>query len=105
MVREVRGIGTLVPVDIRWVAAQSSARVDRIVLQSGTIVKPDSVVLELSDPQLQGDALNAEYAYKAAEADLANLGAQIANGLIMQKSNAADIDSQYRQGKLQAEHR
>src|SRR3984893_18656178 len=53
MIREVRGIGTLVPVDIRWIAAQSSARVDRIILQSGASVKPDSVILELTDPQLQ----------------------------------------------------
>jgi hypothetical protein len=51
MLREVKGLGTLVPVDIRWIPAQSSARVDRIVLQSGALVKPDSVILELSDPQ------------------------------------------------------
>ena len=49
MLREVRGLGTLVPVDIRWIPAQTSARVDRIVLQSGSNVKPDSVILELSD--------------------------------------------------------
>src|ERR1700675_3678897 len=71
MLREVRGLGTLVPVDIRWIPAQTSARVDRIVLQSGAIVKPESVVVELSDPELERDALDAEYAYKAAEADLA----------------------------------
>jgi HlyD family secretion protein len=103
MIREVRGIGTLVPVDIRWIAAQSSARVDRIILQSGATVKPDSVILELSDPQLQRDVLDAEYAYKAAEADLANLKAQLANSLMMQKSAAAVIESDYQQAKLQAE--
>src|ERR1700730_13954117 len=103
MVREVRGLGTLVPVDIRWIAAQSSARVDRIVLQSGAVVKPDSVVLELSDPQLQREALDAEYGYKAAEADLANLKVQLANNLMMQKSGAADIESQFQQAKVQAD--
>jgi HlyD family secretion protein len=103
MLREVRGIGTLVPVDIRWIPAQSSARVDRIVLQSGAVVKPDSVILELTDPQLQRDTLDAEYAYKAAEADLANLKAQLANSLMVQKSAAADIESQYQQGKMQAD--
>lgn len=103
MVREVRGIGTLVPVDIRWIAAQSSARVDKIVLQSGAKVNPDSVVLELSDPQLERDALDAEYAYKAAEADLANLKVQLANNLMAEKSGAADIESQYEQAKVQAE--
>ena len=103
MIREVRGIGTLVPVDIRWIAAQSSARVDKIILQSGASVKPESVILELSDPQLQRDVLDAEYAYKAAEADLTNLKAQLANDLMMQKSAAAVIESDYQQAKLQAE--
>jgi len=103
MVREVRGLGTLVPVDIRWIAAQTSARVDHIVLQSGAKVNPDSIILELSDPQLQQDTLNAEYAYKAAQADLANLKVQLASGLMAQKSSAADIESQYQQAKLQAD--
>jgi HlyD family secretion protein len=103
MLRDVRGIGTLVPVDVRWIPAQSSARVDKIVLQSGAMVKPDSIILELSDPQLQLDALNAEYAYKAAEADLANLKVQLSNSLIGQKSTAADIESEYQQAKMQAE--
>ena len=103
MLREVRGLGTLVPVDIRWIPAETSARVDRIILQSGASVKPDSVILELSDPQLQRDVLDAEYAYKAAEADLANLKAQLANDLMMQKSAAAVIESDYRQAKLQAD--
>lgn len=103
MLREVRGLGTLVPVDIRWIPAQTSARVDRIVLQSGAIVKSNSVILELSDPQLQHDSLDAEYGYKAAEADLANLKVQLANNLMAQKSAAADIESQYQQPKLQAD--
>ena len=85
MIRDVRGIGTLVPTDIRWIAAQSSARVDKIILQSGASVKSDSVILELSDPQLQREVLDAEYAYKAAQADLANLKAQLANDLMTQK--------------------
>jgi HlyD family secretion protein len=102
MLRDVRGIGTLVPVDVRWIPAQSSARVDKIVLQSGAMVKPDSIILELSDPQLQLDALNAEYAYKAAEADLANLKVQLSHGLMAEKSTAADIESEYQQAKMQA---
>ena len=97
MLREVRGIGTLVPVDVRWIPAQSSARVDKIVLQSGAMVKPGSIILELSDPQLELDALNAQYAYKAAQADLANLKVQLSNNLMGQKSAAADIESEYQQ--------
>jgi HlyD family secretion protein len=103
MLRDVRGIGTLVPVDVRWIPAQSSARVEKIVLQSGAMVKTDSIILELSDPQLELDALNAEYAYKASQADLANLKVQLSNGLMAQKSTAADIESEYQQAKMQAE--
>ena len=103
MLREVRGIGTLVPVDVRWIPAQSSARVDKIVLQSGAMVRPESIILELSDPQLELDATNAEYAYKAAQADLANLKVQLASSLMAQKSTAADIESDYQQAKMQAD--
>jgi len=103
MLRDVRGLGTLVPVDVRWIPAQSSARVDKIVLQSGAIVKPDSIILELSDPQLELDALDAEYAYKAGQADLANLKVQLSNSLIGEKSTAADIESGYQQAKMQAD--
>src|SRR5208337_1653166 len=52
MLREVRGLGTLVPEDIRWIAAQTDSRVDRWVLRPGAIVKPDSIIMELSDPTL-----------------------------------------------------
>ena len=69
MLREVRGLGTLVPEDIRWIPAQTDSKVDRIVLRPGAIVKPDSVILELSDPQLQRDLLDAQYQLKGAEAD------------------------------------
>jgi HlyD family secretion protein len=103
MLREVRGLGVLVPVETRWIPAETSARVDKIVLQSGAAVTPDSVILELSDPQLQRDALDAEYAYKAAMADLANLKAQLANSLMIEKSVVADVESQYQQAKLQAD--
>src|SRR6201988_505618 len=50
MLREVRGLGTLVPEDIRWIAAQTDSRVDRIMIRPGAVVKPETVILELSDP-------------------------------------------------------
>ena len=59
MLREVRGLGTLVPEDIRWIAAQTDSRVDRWVLRPGAIVKPDSIIMELSDPTLSQTALDA----------------------------------------------
>src|ERR1700736_5005212 len=76
MLREVRGLGTLVPEDIHWIPAQTAARVDKIVIRPGHLVQPDTVILEMSNPELQRDVLDAEYALKAAEANYANLRLQ-----------------------------
>ena len=103
MLREVRGLGTLVPEDIRWIPAQTDSKVDRIVLRPGAIVKPNSVILELSDPQLQRDLLDAQYLLKGAEADLANLKVQVNSELMNQKAAAAAVRSDYEQAKLQHE--
>jgi HlyD family secretion protein len=101
MLREVRGLGTLVPEDIRWIPAQTSATVERIVLRPGAIVHPNSVILELSDPQLQRDLLDAEYQLKGAEADYSNLKVQVNSALMNQKSTEASVRSDYEQARLQ----
>ena len=103
MLRQVRGLGTLVPEDIRWIPAQSNARVDRIVLRSGAIVKPDSIILELSDPQLQDDALTAQLTYQEAEADYENLKVQLDSQLMALKEVNAGLLGQYNQDRLQAQ--
>jgi HlyD family secretion protein len=103
MLREVRGLGTLVPEDIRWIPAQTNATVERIVLRPGAIVHPNSVILELSDPQLQRDLLDAEYLLKGAEADYANLKVQVNSQLMNQKSTEASVRSDYEQAKIQHE--
>jgi HlyD family secretion protein len=103
MIRDVRGVGTLVPVDIRWIPAQTDSRVDRIVLRPGAIVKPGSIILELSDPILQRETLDAEYQLKAAQADLESLKVQINSELLNQKSFTAAVRSDYEQAKLQHE--
>ena len=101
MVREVRGLGTLVPEDIRWIPAQTDSRVERWVLRPGAIVKPSSIIMELSDPILQRDELDAEYLLKGAEADLANLRVQVNSELMNQKANEAAVRSDYEQARLQ----
>jgi HlyD family secretion protein len=101
MVREVRGLGILVPEDIRWIPAQTDSRVERWVLRPGAIVKRDSIIMELSDPILQRDALDAEYQLKGAEADLANLRVQVNSELMNQKANEAAVRSDYEQARLQ----
>jgi HlyD family secretion protein len=103
MLREVRGLGTLVPEDIRWIPAQTDSRVDRIVLRPGAIVKPDSIIVELSDPQLQRDTLDAEYQLKGAEADYDNLKVQVHSDLLNQRAAAAAVRSDFEQAKLQHE--
>src|SRR6266851_5059463 len=101
MLREVRGLGTLVPEEIRWIPAQTDSRVERWVLRPGAIVKPDSIIMELSDPILQRDALDAEFLLKGAEADLANLRVQVNSELMNQKANEAAVRSDYEQARLQ----
>jgi HlyD family secretion protein len=103
MVREVRGLGTLVPEDIRWIPAQTDSRVDRWVLRPGAIVKPDSIIMELSDPTLQQTALDAEFQLKGAEADYANLRVQVNSELMNQKAIEAGVRSEYEQAKIQHE--
>jgi HlyD family secretion protein len=103
MLREVRGLGTLIPEDIRWIPAQTDSRVDRIVLRPGAIVKPDSIIVELSDPQLQRDALDAEYQLRGAEADYENLKVQVHSDLLNQRAAAAAVRSDFEQAKLQHE--
>src|SRR6184192_4595761 len=101
MVVERRGLGTLVPEDIRWIAAQTDSRIDRWVLRPGAIVKPDSIIMELSDPTLQREALDAEFQLKGAEADFANLKVQVDSDLMNQKANEAAVRSDYEQARLQ----
>ena len=67
MVRQVRGLGTLVPVDIRWIAANTEGRVEKIVVWPGTPVQPDTIILELTSPELEQTAGDAESKAKAAE--------------------------------------
>jgi len=103
MLRDVHGVGTLIPEDIRWIPAQTESRVDRIVLRPGALVKPDSIIIELSNPSLQRDALDAEYQLKAAEADYQNLKVQLNSELLTQKAAAAAVRSEFEQAKIQHE--
>jgi HlyD family secretion protein len=91
MVRQVRGLGTLVPVDEarRQIPAATQARVERIVLRPGAMVEPDTIVLELSDPQVQQALSDAEQALRAAEADYNSLDARLATERLTQRAQAA----------------
>jgi HlyD family secretion protein len=101
MVREVRGLGTLVPIEIEWIPAQTDGRVIKRLLQPGAVVKADTVILQLSNPQLQQEVLDAEAQLKAAQADYENLKVQVNSDLLSQKSITATVRSDYEQAKIQ----
>jgi HlyD family secretion protein len=101
MIREVRGLGTLVPEDIRWIPARTDSRVDRILIHPGATVQPSSVILELSNPELERETLDAEYQLKAAQADYENLKVQVNSELLNQKAATASVRSEYEQAKIQ----
>jgi HlyD family secretion protein len=103
MVRQVRGLGTLVPEDTRWLPATTEGRVERIVLRPGAQVNADSVILELTNPQVEQEAINARLALQAAEANLANQRVQLQNELLTQQAQAATVSADYTQARLQAE--
>ncbi len=93
MVREVRGTGTLVPEEIRWVTSTSSGRVDRIVLRPGAQVEPGTVILELTNPDLEQNVRSAEMDWQTAVAQLANQKATLANTRFQQQSQLVDAES------------
>jgi HlyD family secretion protein len=103
MVRQVRGLGTLTPEDIRWIPATTQARVEKIVLRPGTQVTHDSVILELSNPQLDQQLQDAELKLKSAEAGLANLRVQLQNDLLAQRSAYANADAEFNKARMQAQ--
>ena len=103
MVRQVRGLGTLVPEEIRWIAARTSGRVDKIVLRPGAVVEPESLILVLSNPDVISGAANADSQLHAAEAQLVNLRVQLESQLLAAESTAANAKSNFEQARLQAE--
>jgi len=103
MLRQVRGLGTLVPEDIRWIAASKEGRVEKIIVRPGAQVKPDTLILELSSPDLEQAALDAESQYKAAEAELTTLRATLQRELLNQEATTAQVHSEYEQAKMEAE--
>ena len=103
MIRQVRGLGTLVPEDLRWIPAETEARVERIVVLPGTPVKADTLIMELSNPQVQQEALDAEWQLRAAEADYKNIRVKVESDLMTQQSSAATVGADYSDAKRQAE--
>jgi len=102
MLRQVRGTGTLVPENIRWIAAVTDGRVDRVVVHPGATVTRDTVILELSNPEVQQSARDAELQLKAAMADLAQREAQLQSDLLNQRAEAARVRADFTEAQLRA---
>lgn len=103
MVRQVRGTGTLVPEDTRWIPATTSGRVERILLRSGADVMPDTVIVELGSPELEQSVVEARLQLESAQAQLTNRRAELDGNLLTQRAAAANMDSEARQAELQAQ--
>jgi HlyD family secretion protein len=101
MLRQVRGLGTLVPEEIRWLPANTEGRVEKILIWPGTKVAPDDVILELSSPELEQSANEAVSKAKAAEAALATTRATLQRELLDQESKATSAHAAYEQAKME----
>ena len=105
VLRQVRGLGTLAPMEgsIQFLPAITEGRVDKILELPGAQVKADTVLLELINPQLTQEALDAQWKLKASEADYKNLEVALASQVLAQKSLSAQAQSEYSQAKMQAD--
>jgi HlyD family secretion protein len=102
MLRQVRGPGTLVPEEIRFISSATEGRVERLVILPGAPVKPDSILIEMSNPVLERDALDADSQLRAAQAELVNVRAQSDKQVMDQQATAATVRSDFHQAELQA---
>ncbi len=103
MIRQVRGLGTLVPEEIVWIPATTSGRVEKRLVQPGTIVSPETVIFELSNPELQQQLMDAQAQLKSAEAAYNNRKVELETQLLNQRAQAATVEADYQQARLTAE--
>ncbi len=101
MVRDVHGNGTLVPQVTRWVPAPADGRVEKILVQAGVEVGAGTVIVELSNPQMEQQAIDAAFQVKTAEAEAENLRVRLESDGMTQQSQIASINAEYSQAKLQ----
>lgn len=104
MLRQVRGLGSLVPIpeDVRLIPAETDVRVDRILVLPGTPVKPETVIMELTNPQVAQEATSADLEMKSAEAEYHNTKAKIDSDLMNLKGEAATVEADYDNAKRDA---
>jgi HlyD family secretion protein len=104
MLRQVRGLGSLVPIpeDVRLIPAETDVRIERIMVLPGTPVKPDTLIMELTNPTLVQEALNADLDLKSAEAEYHNTKAKVDSDLMTLKAGAATVEADYENARRDA---
>jgi HlyD family secretion protein len=102
MLRQVRGLGTLVPDEIQQIPAETEATVVRIRMLPGVQVKANTILLEMSNPQLQQEALDAQLQLRAAEAEYQNLKVKLQSDLMDQMASAATVNTDFKAAQRQA---
>lgn len=103
MLRQVRGLGTLIPEEVLLIPAVTDGRVDKIVIRPGTAVRPDSIIVELSNPEVELAAEDFRWQVKAAEANLADLRVKLETQRLEQRSRAAQVQADLVKAKLAAD--
>ena len=105
MLRQVRGLGSLIPSheDVRQIPAETEATVIRIVKLPGSQVDPDTVLVEMSNPQLEQEALDAQLQVKAARAEYQSLKVKLDSDLMNQRAGAATVNAEYSEAQRQAQ--
>ena len=100
MLPQARGHGTLVPEDIRWIPTINAGRVEQILVLPGAAVKSNNVLVELSNPDVEQAAFDAQWQLEEANADLANLRAQLKSQKLIQQATVATAQADYTSAKL-----
>ena len=103
MLREVSGPGTLEPREIHWIAAQTDGRVERVIVRPGAVVEADTVLVEMSNPDLMQQTEEARYALDAAQAEFEEPKLQLENKQLDQRDALAGARAEYEGARLQAE--
>jgi len=103
MLRQVRGNGTLVPREVRWITAQTAGRVERIVVRPGAAVEPDTVLIEMSNADLSQQTEDARLAFEAAQADMTDTELRLKSEQLDQRAALGVARAEYQGAELQAE--
>ena len=103
MLRQVRGPGTLEPREIRWIAAESAGRVERVIVRPGAVVEPDTVLAQLSNPDLMRQAEEARYGLEISKAEFTELELNLRSQELDQKAAVVSASAAYEGARLQAE--